>query len=328
MVEMAFFKQPGTPLNIILSTLAVICVSLHACRAQLSNNFYASSCPNVASIVRGTITANLIRDPTAPAALLRLFFHDCQVQGCDGSILLDSHGGIVSERESSANFGIRRLDFIDAIKASVERACPNTVSCADLVVLAARDAVNLAGGPLIEVPVGRRDGTTASSARARADLPPANVPFDGFLQVFSSKGMTLEESVAMLGAHTLGVGHCVNVMNRLYPEKDRNLGFVFYNILRLRCPPRSRNGGLPLQNDVTSLIFDTQYFANALSGRGLFTVDSEVALNPLTQPILRSFNANPNAFFQAFSSAFVKLSLTNVLTGSQGQIRHNCRLVN
>eukprot|EP00250_Pteridium_aquilinum_P012331 c20661_g2_i1 orf=49-1017(-) len=317
-------------------TLACACIHLVlilfmlmcACKAQLNSGFYQRSCPNLAGIVRRTISANLIRDPTAPAALLRLFFHDCQVQGCDASLLLDTQGGIVSERESSANFGIRRLDFIDAIKASVENACPNTVSCADLVVLAAREAVNIAGGPFIEVPLGRRDGVTASSARASAELPSADIGFNGFLKLFRSKGMSTEESVAILGAHTLGVGHCVNVESRLYPEKDNNLGLVFYNVLKLRCPARRTTQGRVVPNDLTPVTFDTQYFGSALAGRGLFRVDSEVARNPLTAPILQFFKANPAAFFSAFSSAFVKLSLSDVLVGSQGQIRSNCHFVN
>lgn len=65
--------------------------------------------------------------------------------------MLDSQDGIVSERNAAANQGIRRLDFIDKIKAALEEACPNTVSCADIVVLAAREAVIVAGGPQIQV---------------------------------------------------------------------------------------------------------------------------------------------------------------------------------
>lgn len=311
--------------DFLLVIISILCV----CRAQLSYNFYEGSCPNLPGIVRDALRVNIVRNPTTPAALLRLFFHDCQVQGCDGSILLDSQGSIVSERESSANFGIRRLDFIDAVKTSVESACPNVVSCADLVVLAARDAVNLVGGPFIEVPLGRRDSTTASSTRASAEIPSFDSGFNGFVEFFQSKGMTLEEGVAILGSHTLGVGHCVSVVKRLYPQRDATLGTAYYNVLRLRCPARTSTGGrVALPNDLTPIIFDSQYFSNSIAGRGLFRVDSEVAQNPLTAPIIRSFIANPQAFFRAFSSAFLKLSLANVLTGSQGQIRHNCHFVN
>lgn len=294
----------------------------------LSSNFYDASCPNVKAIVRRVILHNLIRDPTAPAALLRLLFHDCQVQGCDGSILLDSQEGIVSEREAAANLGIRRLDFIDKIKAALEKACPSTVSCADIVVLVAREAVRVAGGPKIQgLTLGRRDSTTASSDTASTSLPPADTHFSSFLQVFAAKGMSLEESVAILGAHTLGVGHCASIANRLYPQRDVSLGPFFYNVLRLRCPPLYGRRVVVL-NDVTSVLFDTQYFGHALAGRGLFRIDSEVASNPLTRPIVKHFHRNRRAFFKAFSAAFLKLSLTDVLSGSQGEIRHNCHFLN
>lgn len=48
----------------------------------LSYNFYEQSCPQVEDIVRNAMRAVFIADPTAPSGLLRLMFHDCQVQVC------------------------------------------------------------------------------------------------------------------------------------------------------------------------------------------------------------------------------------------------------
>lgn len=68
------------------------------------------------------------------------------VQGCDASIMLISRNG-TGERDAIPSYGLRGYDEIEQIKAKVEDACPLTVSCADIIVMAARDAVYLVSGP-------------------------------------------------------------------------------------------------------------------------------------------------------------------------------------
>lgn len=65
-------------------------------------------------------------------------------QGCDASILLDDKPKIASEKNSGPNKNsIRGFEVIDEIKAKVEEACPRTVSCADILALAARGSTVL-----------------------------------------------------------------------------------------------------------------------------------------------------------------------------------------
>lgn len=47
------------------------------------------------------------------------------------------------ELKSDKNFGIRKMGIIDMIKTSLEQHCPQTVSCADIIQLAAREAIYL-----------------------------------------------------------------------------------------------------------------------------------------------------------------------------------------
>lgn len=62
------------------------------------------------------------------------------LQGCDGSILLDpTPENPAIEKLASPNLTVRGYEVIDAAKARLEAACPQTVSCADIVALAARD---------------------------------------------------------------------------------------------------------------------------------------------------------------------------------------------
>ena len=59
-------------------------------------------------------------------------------------MLLDNSTNIVSEKGSNPNKNsIRGFEVVDQIKAALEAACPGTVSCADILALAARDSTIL-----------------------------------------------------------------------------------------------------------------------------------------------------------------------------------------
>ncbi|VAI80249.1 unnamed protein product [Triticum turgidum subsp. durum] len=112
-----------------------------AAYGQLSPSFYATSCPLLELTVRATMIAALLAERRMGASLLRLHFHDCFVQGCDGSILLDDVGSFVGEKTAFPNVNsVRGYEVIDRIKATVELVCPGVVSCADIVALAAAPA--------------------------------------------------------------------------------------------------------------------------------------------------------------------------------------------
>ncbi|MCI51189.1 peroxidase 44-like, partial [Trifolium medium] len=67
--------------------------------------------------------------------------------GCDASLLIDPTNKTASEKNDGANASVRGFDIIDEVKEALEAACPSTVSCADIIALATRDAVALSGGP-------------------------------------------------------------------------------------------------------------------------------------------------------------------------------------
>ncbi|MCL7049789.1 hypothetical protein MKW94_029181 [Papaver nudicaule] len=332
---MLLFLRSGMMVMVLVSLGLLVSVN----GAHLSYEYYNTTCPNLEALVKNTLVPIFLTDPTAPAAFLRLLFHDCQVQGCDASILLDSEGpNPVSEMVSSKNFMIRHRKSIGLIKSVLESKCPGKVSCADIIALAAKESIAFTGGPKIQIPLGRKDSTSGSYKQADISLPSAHVSVDEMLQIFEAQGMNLEESVAILGAHTLGVGHCVNIVDRLYNQKHTNNAAASGNnmlekgyeiILRVLCPTKVPLTNLTfVLNDITPLTFDNQYYKDIIQGRGLFGIDSSISKDPRTSPIVKSFAVNQSHFFQVFASAFVKLSSTNVLTGNMGQIRSDCSRLN
>ena len=72
-----------------LALLAVCCAGAAAKAPRLSPNYYRHSCPRVERIVSDIIAAKQRANPSTAAGTLRLFFHDCFVNGCDASVLLD-----------------------------------------------------------------------------------------------------------------------------------------------------------------------------------------------------------------------------------------------
>jgi peroxidase len=91
----------------------------------------------------------------------------------------------------------------DGVKATLEEACPNTVSSADIIAMAGREAVAYAGGPRITIPLGRRDSTFANTSEACASLPQPTISMDQFMSLFATYGMSLPESVAIMGSYIL-----------------------------------------------------------------------------------------------------------------------------
>jgi len=63
----------------------------------LIENYYATSCPRAEDIVKEQVYNLYEEHGNTAVSWVRLIFHDCIVQSCDASILLDNSGCAVGE---------------------------------------------------------------------------------------------------------------------------------------------------------------------------------------------------------------------------------------
>ncbi|PNX79348.1 peroxidase 4-like protein [Trifolium pratense] len=304
-------------------------LSLLACstNAQLVNNFYGKTCPSLQTIVRTEMTKAIKNEARIGASILRLFFHDCFVNGCDGSILLDDTSTFTGEKNAAPNKNSARgFEVIDTIKTSVEASCNATVSCADILALATRDGVFLLGGPTWEVPLGRRDARTASQSAANSQIPSPFSDLSTLTTMFQNKGLTASDLTVLSGAHTIGQGECQFFRTRIYNET--NIETTFATSRKANCPVSGGDTNLAPLDTLTPTSFDNNYYKDLVASKGLFHSDQVLFNNGSQDSLVSTYSTNGAKFSSDFALAMIKLSKISPLTGTNGEIRKNCRLVN
>ncbi|XP_043692560.1 peroxidase A2-like isoform X2 [Telopea speciosissima] len=303
---------------------------------QLNASFYADTCPNVLTIVNQTIENASLTDPRIGASLIRLHFHDCFVDGCDGSILLDNSSTIQTEKDAGPNNNSARgFDVVDNIKSALETACPGVVSCADILAISAEVAVVLAGGPSWTVLLGRRDSLTANLTGANTAIPAPSENLTTLTGKFSAVGLNTTDLVSLSGAHTFGRAQCRTFINRLYNfsgtgSPDPTLNTTYLATLQQICP-QGGNGSVITNLDLTTPDgFDNNYFSNLETNEGLLQSDQELysTSGADTISIVANFSSNQTAFFESFAQSMIKMGNISPLTGTNGEIRLDCKVVN
>lgn len=166
---------------------------------------------NAAEQLRQAVFAAVAADATVAGALLRLAFHDAvrradgQTRGADGSIQYE-----IPDAEN-VRLG-RPLALVLSLK-------PDALSVADAVAVAGAAAVEASGGPRIAIGLGRLDASAAAPATlerpiqqpgdeardvVKRTLPEPGLSTVGLRRYFRRVGLSDQELVALMGAHTLG----------------------------------------------------------------------------------------------------------------------------
>ncbi|KAD6795582.1 hypothetical protein E3N88_06478 [Mikania micrantha] len=277
----------------------------------LKLGFYEKTCPKLEAVVQKITAEKISLAPSLAAPLLRMHFHDCFVRGCDGSVLIDSTKNNQAEKAGFPNLSLRGFQIIDDVKAAVEDACPGVVSCADILALVARDAIYQIKGPYWPVPLGRRDGRI-SIASESATLPSPLANIAQLKATFASKGLNVKDLVVLSGKG----------------DTDPSLDSDYVPYLKSLCKP----------TDTTTLVemdpgsfttFDENYYTNVLKRRGLFVSDAALLNDYETSAYVKlQAQSHGSTFMKDFEESMVKMGQIEVLTGSAGEIRRHCRLIN
>ncbi|CAI0435516.1 unnamed protein product [Linum tenue] len=289
--------------SVLLAFLMIFTI-LSSSVSSLSLNYYDKTCPNFESAVTNAVKKAMKNDRTVPAAILRMHFHDCFIR-----------------------VSLHAFYVIDHAKEAVEKMCPGVVSCADILALAARDAVALSGGPNWAVPKGRKDGRISKASETR-QLPAPVFNISQLQQSFSQRGLSLEDLVALSGGHTLGFAHCSSFQNRIHNfsatvDVDSTLSPSFAANLRRICPLQNKAKNAGSTMDSTTFGFDNVYYKMLLGGKSIFSSDQALLTNPKAKALVQKFAASEAEFGKAFAASMVKMSS---LTGGQ-EVRLDCKVV-
>lgn len=155
------------------------------------------------------------------------------------------------------------------------------------------------------------------------------------MNLFSSKGLSVDDLVILSGAHTIGTSHCSAFSDRFRRNPngqltliDASLDGAYADELMRRCPAGASTAATVENDPATSSVFDNQYYRNILSHRGLLQSDSVLISDGRTRARVESFANDEIGFFENWAQSFLKLSSVGVKSGDEGEIRLSCSTPN
>lgn len=136
------------------------------------------------------------------------------------------------------------------------------------------------------------------------------------------------------GAHTVGVTHCSTIHDRLYnfngtgaadPSMDPTYVWI---LTTFACPKGQAFDNIVYLDDPSSILtVDKSYYNQILHRRGVLAVDQALGDCSATAWMVQ-FLGTTDFFPSMFSYALNKLAAVEVKTGTDGEIRTNCRRTN
>lgn len=139
----------------------------------------------------------------------------------------------------------------------------------------------------------------------------------------------------------MGLCHCGFFIDRLYDYEgsgspDPTMEPNVLNTLQQKCPPHLvtidniTEDSIVFMNQVSSapFHFDNSLYHALLNEKAVLQIDQELAFTDVTSKLAAQYANNPGTFMNQFTESMIKLGSIGVLTGQEGEIRLNCRVVN
>ena len=79
---------------------------------------------------------------------------------------------------------------------------------------------------------------------------------------------------------------------------------------------------------ITPTKLDNRYYVGLQNNLGLFTSDAALLTNTTMKALVDSFVRSEATWKAKFAKSMLKMGQIEVLTGTQGEIRRNCRVIN
>jgi len=295
----------------------VACGPAHDCHADYYNNYLVKEEEHAA--LKEELKAFISKMNNGPI-LIRLAWHDSGTfdqripekfaqGGAIGTIIFDG------EMSFGANAGLAKAKrYLEQFKAK------HDIGWADLIQMASALAVEVMGGPVIDMQYGRKDGDASHCAgtasregfKTHAGLPDAMPPFgcgaptpaEHLRNVFTKKmGFNDEEIVALSGAHTIGRTFQTRSGTCKFAEGPGQ-GTEFTNKDNM-----GMQGGMSWTKEW--LTFDNSYFKDWKEKHAALQwlpTDECLFTDPGFKVHAERFGADQSAFFASYARAHKKLS--------------------
>jgi peroxidase len=212
------------------------------------------------------------------------------------------------------------------------------------------------------VELGRRDALTTSKDAATNAIPKPTFTVPELIASFSAVGLDEKDVVSLSGtkpylhpkkelsiaelgnpnsvlngcpgSHTIGKARCTSFQARLYNQgntgqPDPSLEKPYLAELQRLCPQDGDGNVTAFLDPCTPVSFDNQYYKDVVAGKGLLFSDAALETTAgTTRQLVQTYADDQASFFRDFAASMLKMGASRVLSGPDGEVRHNCRIPN